>query len=44
MATTWLFKYILVDDRTVYEAQGWKVVGPDPSLGGWSSLIVIKRI
>ena len=43
MATAWLFKYILVDDRKVYEALGWRVVGPGPYLGGWASLIIRRR-
>ena len=43
MAITWLFKYILVEDRKAYEAQGWKVIGPGPCIGGWESLIVRRR-
>ena len=44
MATAWLFKFILVEDRKAYEADGWKVVGRGPCLGGWLSLIVKRRL
>jgi hypothetical protein len=43
VATAWLFKYILAEDLKEHEAQGWKVVGPGPCLGGWLSLIVKRR-
>ena len=43
VASAWLFKYILVEDRKAYESKGWEVVGPGPCLGGWDSLIVKRR-
>jgi hypothetical protein len=33
-----------LSDLDQYLADDWKVAGPEPNLGGWASMIVIKRI
>jgi hypothetical protein len=44
VATAWLYRYVLLSDLDRYLADGWRVGGTGPTLGGWASMIVIKRI
>ena len=43
MASAWLYKFILAEDAGKWINEGWIVVGPGPSLGGWESVIVKRK-